>query len=236
MITRYCVAHKPIHLSAHLYDEVIQTPTYPDYELLTAAVTPAALLPLLPQEGLIGICAYRKIVVASGRGYERITRDQSLRLSRHETEPRRGHEFLVPINPVDGNIREHYYHHHHKADWEDCMMIANFSPEERKELEGSTVLAEGGCQMGVYPAQLMREIFTKVDPIVREFVRQCGDRVLGYNPVQRRSAAFLTERLESHYVLKEIRRRYQGEIPPEVIGKLVIVLDKHEEWFSGTMP
>lgn len=241
MIPRYCIAHKKPQISSHLYDAIVDTPPRPDYEGLVAITAHGPLITLVPKDGLVGICGYRKILthrIDSDHGHIGIKECQSV--NRANLDPRPGHDFLLCVRHIEGGtILDQWRSAHVEIEWCDVMALAVemgvFTLEERAELEAQTVLFEGGLTMGVFPAALVRETFTKLWPLYQEFSRRHQARFITYGDVQRRTVAYLTERLESYFILRELKKHYpENPTPPEIGGCLVVVNDG--PWSVGRMP
>jgi hypothetical protein len=243
MIPRLCVAHKPPQVSAHLYDAVLDTPRRDNYEVLVSVVAHplmARLAPVTP----VGICSYRKLVVRGEKSHGQMTLAECARLPREQTEPVPGHEYLLcwhdffKIAGIHKSVKEQWAAAHHEADLHDCLNLAVemgiFTRGEIRALESEPALIEGGFSMGVYPGELLRRAIETIMPLYYEFVERHGSRFRVYNPVQRRCVAFMAERIETHFILKDLRRRYPRGFPKEIFGTLTIVNDG--PWVAGTMP
>jgi hypothetical protein len=243
MIPTYCIAHRDPKLSAHLYDVVINTPPRHDYEALVSLVAHPIIARLAPPVGLVNVCGYRKIVMHGDKPHNRIGTAQCAQVPRAQTEPRPGFDFLLclhdffKIGRVHRNIREQWNAAHHSQDLTDCLGLAVdmgvMSFADARALEAEPALIEGGFSMGVFPAELVRETFDKVFPLYQEFARRHRARFMAYDPIQRRCVAFLAERIETHFILKDLRRRYSGKIPVELSGCLTSSWDG--PWEQGTI-
>jgi len=245
MIPTYCIAHKEPRLPAHLYDAIIHTPPREDYKALVSVVAHPVIVQLAPATGPVNICGYRKIVVRGGdKPHQTISTAECARVPRAETEPRPGFEFLLcahnffKVGRVHRTIRQQWDACHHKEDLRDGLNLAQemgvMSLAERRALEAEPMLIEGGFAMGVFPAELVRESLSKVWPLYQAFARLYRGRFLRYDPMQRRCIAFLAERIETHFILKDLRRRYPSGLPPELFGCLTASWDG--PWVGGTMP
>lgn len=243
VIATYCIAHKAPQLAPHLYDAIIHTPPRHDYPALVSVVAHPVLAQLAPA-GLVNVCGWRKIVVRGGEPPHRtITVAQCQQIERAQTEPHPGFEFLVcehdffKIGRLHKNIRQQWNSSHHQEDLRDCLNLAVsmglMTSSERCTLEAETALIEGGISMGVFPGDFWREVSGKVWPLYQEFARRYRARFMRYDPVQRRCIAFLAERVETHFILKELRRRYPGPLPREVFGCLTASQDG--PWVAGTI-
>lgn len=243
MIPTYCIAHREPRLSAHLYDALIHTPPRADYQALVSVVAQPVMAVIAPADGLVNICGYRKIVTRRGNkpsSHRTITTAECVNVSRVDTEPHPGLEFLLcrhdffKMGGKHRNIREQWDGCHRKQDLTDCLNLAVemgvMTATEAAALEAEPALIEGGCSMGVFPGRLVRRVMQKVWPLYQEFARRYKGRFMKYDPVQRRCIAFLAERVETHFVLKELRQRY-AEIPPQIFGCLTAAWDG--KWEAG---
>jgi hypothetical protein len=236
------MAHKPPLLPAHLYETLIHTPSGKDYETLVS-ITAHPHIAVFAELPLASTCTYRKIVArGSGQTHVFMPVEDGAHFPRMETEPRPGYDFLVcrhhfGNNGGSGDIKFQWSVAHHDPDLHDALCIARLmgvmSAAECRALENEPALIEGGFAVGVFPGYLMRESINQLLPVYREFARRHGARIRAYDPVQRRCIAFMAERLETHFILKELRQRYPHGIPNEVYGCLLTLTDGPFE--PGTM-
>jgi hypothetical protein len=243
LIPTYCIAHREPRLSAHLYDVIISTPPREDYQALVSVVAHQVIARLAPQTGLVNVCGYRKIVTRGNQPHQRISTAQCAQLPRTATEPHEGSEFLLCLHDFFSvgrrhrNIKEQWDSCHHGQDLRDCLNLAVqmgvMSNGERRALEAEPALIEGGCAMGVFPGALVRQIINAVFPLYQEFARRYRARFMKYDPRQRRCIAFLAERVETHFILRELRQRYSKFPDTEVFGCLTSSWDG--PWEAGTI-
>lgn len=242
MIPRLCIAHKPPIISPSLYDAIIDTPPRANYRTLVSVVA-QPVMASLAGESLIGVCGWRKIVIRGEASHGFMTRAKATEITRDQTEPRPGFDWLLCKHHFvehggRGGIRQQWSDAHHAQDWRDFMQHAVethiLTEEEVHALGEEPALIEGGFSMGVYPAKFLRETIFKINPLYLQYARCEGARIVQYDPVQRRCLAFMAERLETHFILKELRRCYPKGIPEEIFGTLVAVSDG--PWIAGTMP
>jgi hypothetical protein len=244
LIPTFCIAHRPPRLSAHLYDEIIETPKGHDYQALVSVVAHPVLAERAPEVGLMNVCGYRKIVTRKpDLPHNRISEAQCAQMPRAETEPHQGSDFLLCLHDFFAvgrrhrNIKEQWDSCHHRIDLYDCLNLAVamgvMTHGERRALEAEPALIEGGVAMGVYPGSLVRQIVSVVFPLYQEFAKRYRSRFMRYDPRQRRCIAFLAERVETHFILRELRQRYAKLPNTEVFGCLTSSWDG--PWEAGTM-
>jgi hypothetical protein len=246
VIPTFCIAHIEPRLPAHLYDVIIYTPPRPDHETLVSVVAQPVIARLASPGGLVNVCGYRKIIMRRSeddKPHRTITTAQCALVPRDQTEPHPGFEFLLcahdffKIGGKHKTIGEQWDACHHKEDLRDCLSLAQelgiMTFAEARTLEAEPMLIEGGFAMGVFPSNLLRETFHKVWPLYQEFARRYKARFMAYDPMQRRCIAFLAERVETHFILKELRRRYPNELPRELFGCLTASWDG--PWRAGTI-
>jgi hypothetical protein len=238
MIPTFCVAHKLPLVPGALYDAVINPASQPGYETLVQVAAYPPLIRLAERPGLIGICGLRKFILRGGSGNECITPQETQKLSRADMAPAAGLDFLVSAYPLNGaTILEQYLTCHPAVEWEDFMALAVemrvIDNRQRREVEESTVLFGGGPPLGVFPARFVQDLASRMSPLYAEFARRHGERIRTYDPIQRRVMAFLAERLESHFISKELERRHLGGVPPQVFGRLMFVLAENEMYVPG---
>jgi hypothetical protein len=237
------MAHLPPLIPPHLYETLIHTPAGADYDTLVS-VTAQPHMAVFAGLPLVSTCTYRKVVVrGSGQTHIFMPVAFGATFPRIETEPRPGFDFLVcnhhfVKNGGLGDIKLQWSMAHRDPDLRDALNIAAemnvMTAAECEALLKEPALIEGGFAVGVYPGPLMRESLNKLVPVYHEFARRHGARVRNYDPVQRRCIAFMAERLETHFILKELRSRYPSGIPNGVYGALLTLSDV--PFTPGTMP
>jgi hypothetical protein len=245
MIPTFCIAHRDPLIGGHLYDVIILTHQRHDYQSLASIVAHPVMLLMAPQAGLVTMCGYRKIITTiPDRSHVVLPIQTHLKtVKRSDVEPRKGFEFLVcshdfyKIGKKHRNIKEQWNACHVPIDLEDGLNLAVemslMSQDERLALEAEPALIEGGCSMGVFPSRFLIETLSKTWPFYQEFVRRYSHRFRKYNPAQRRCVAFLSERIETHFILKELRQRYPDGLPNELFGCLTSSWDG--PWKQGVM-
>ncbi len=242
MIPMYCLSHREPTLPVQLYDAVIFTKSQPDYETLVGE-SALPVLARLASNSLMGVCTYRKIVARgdpaplSAQGPYEIC-DPAL--AREQVEPHPGYDFLVhKCRFMSGlNVIQHFNACHGLTDWVDYMNLATemgiLTAERREALEGGTELIEGGATLGVFPGDILRRILAVAHHLNTTFAARYGERIRGYDPLARRIIASLSERLESYWILDELRIRYPLGIPPQIFGRLLC--SETGQYKRGTMP
>jgi hypothetical protein len=243
MIPTYCIAHRDAKLSAHLYDALIHTPPRHDYQALVSVVAHPVLALLAPAGGLVTICGWRKIVTRGEKSHRTVTPAQSTQLKRSDSEPLPGFDLLLCLHDFirlggrHRTIREQWNASHHQEDLRACLDLAVemgvMTSAACCALEAERALIEGGCSMGVYPGDFVRATLERVWPLYQEFARRHRGRFMHYDPMQRRCVAFLAERIETHFILQELRRRFPGALPVQLFGCLTTVWEGRFE--SGTI-
>lgn len=235
----FCFSHIEPHLPVQLYDAVVFTKPQPDYETLVGAVALPVLARLAPPSGTIGICTYRKIVargtpaqLSADGPYEKCDPN----LPRSEIEPHPGYEFLVHKCRFMGNLNvvEHFGAcHGGYVDWIDYMRLTEelhiLTPIERNELEQDRVLLEGGIILGVFPADVVWRACVVAHRLNSEFAARYGARIRSYDPLSRRIIASLSERLESYWIMRDLRGRYPNGIPEQIFGRLLTTAEGRYE-------
>ena len=194
-----------------------------------------------------GIFTHRKIVVRSSIGrpalkypvYREISVDDASELSVIEVRPREESEFLIggPLRFPHGIISQ-YAQMHHVIDLFCYLSIAAeigiLTSAELREFSLDTMFVPGGCELGVYPTEWLRETLGKLERLGREFVTRYGDRIRTYDRYQVRAVGFLAERLGSYFLLKELRRRFPRGIPTTLIGSLCVIVPKGGAYAGAT--
>jgi hypothetical protein len=186
---------------------------------------------------LIGICTHRKFVVQMPIGREsavlRPMREaeagELAALNREACRPRDPHEFLVPRPLVIGNVVADYDRHHKVIDLLDYLSIAVetgvLATNEVAQFVTQNAIVTGGCELGVYPREWLIATLTKLEKVGRLFLDRHADRVRRHDDYNVRAVAFLSERLGSFFVIKELRRRYPTSVPIDVFGFICCVVE-----------
>ncbi len=199
------------------------------------------------QTDMTGVCSNRKIVLRNsiGRkasnyaGMRIVTEAELALLSIDETRPNEGLNFLLPAAILfpEGIVAQ-YSTAHHIIDLLDYLSIAVqfgvISPPEVNKFIAEQVLIPGGCECGVYPTKWLTETLLKLEIIGREFITQHGDRISQYDSYQVRAVGFLSERLGSFLLLKELAGRYPTKVPKEIFGFMCTVVQDENVDYSGT--
>jgi hypothetical protein len=245
VIPTFCISHgREPRLPAHLYDALIHTTPRQDYQALVSVVAHPVIQLLAPSAGLVNICGWRKIMTRGEPSHRTVPTLHAVRISRADTEPLPGFEFLVcrhdffKLGHKNRSIVDQWNTAHHLIDLREGLDLAVemnlFSAIERRALEAEPALIEGGCSMGVFPSAFVRETIDTVFPFYQEFARRFKNRFMRYDPLQRRCVPYLAERIETHFILKEMRRRYGEPLPSELFGCLTSSWDG--PWEASTVP
>jgi len=141
-----------------------------------------------------------------------------------------------PLKFHQGLIHQ-YASGHHAVDLFQYVSIAAqlgiIDAAEVNEFARETVLIPGGCELGIYPASWLQTTLSKLALIGREFLYRHGERILTYDRYQVRAIGFLSERLGSYFLLKELRTRYPNGIPPGVFGTLCVIVPDGTHYSGG---
>ena len=191
---------------------------------------PRALEALGEAGDLIGVCTQRKIVTRLPLGVEsplippmrEVELVEMASVGRDACRPVEPHDFLVAQPVVIGNLVAHYDKHHKVLDLIDYLSIAVefgvLSSGDVAAFVTQSVLVTGGCELGVYPRRWLVDTLAKLERVGRQFLDRHAARVSRYDDYNVRALAFLSERLGSFMLLKELQRRYPAGIPRAVGG------------------
>jgi hypothetical protein len=193
-------------------------------------VIPRAMAEAQDRSDLIGICTHRKIVTRMPLGrvsglippMREAEAGELAALDRAACLPREPHDFLVPRPLAIGNVVAHYDRFHKVIDLLDYLSIAVqtgvLAAAEVAQFVTQTAIVTGGCELGVYPRAWLLDTLAKLETVARCFLDRHGGRIENYDAYNVRALAFLSERLGSFFVIKELRRRYPAGVAGEVFG------------------
>lgn len=94
------------------------------------------------------------------------------------------------------------------------------SEDEALEFLDMKWLIPGGCEMGAYPFDWCLEKLAIIEKVGREFIATYEDRISSYDAYQVRAVGFLSERLGSYFLIRELSKRYPTGVPAHVFGHL----------------
>jgi hypothetical protein len=200
-------------------------------------VIPRAIDVEEPATELTGVFSHRKIVVRSPIGREaakypvfrEISPSTALQLSTHEVRARDDYDFLIgaPLTFPQGIVQQ-YAQMHHAIDLFDYLSIAVrvgvLTPDDVREFTLDAGFIPGGCELGIYPTAWLHSTLRKLETVGRDFIVRWENRIRTYDSYQVRAVGFLSERLGSYLLLKELRRRYPQGIPRDLIGCLCVIV------------
>ena len=206
-------------------------------------VLPRAAALLDPAPDVIALFSHRKIVVRSPAGcsaksypaFREISEILCNDMPVEEARARSGQDFLIssPIEFPQGMIRQ-YAEAHIAADMYEYLTIGiqcgAISPAVVQIMARENLFIPGGCELGIYPAEWLIQTLARIEKVGREFVMRCAARIRTYDKYQVRAVGFLAERLGSHLLLKELRRRFPDGAPHEIIGHICAITREGEHY------
>lgn len=134
-------------------------------------------------------------------------------------------DFLLsaPLEFKQG-IYKQYDSAHKAVDFLDYLTLVVkmgvLSEDEALEFLGMKWLIPGGCEMGTYPFDWCLEKLAIIEKVGREFVATYENRIASYDAYQVRAVGFLSERLGSYFLVRELSRRYPAGVPAHIFGHL----------------
>jgi len=190
----------------------------------------------LPNDGLIGINSYRKVLVKEPIGspvvgepnLTLIHPDAAQFIGPDNLRPRGNNQFLVvrPLVYEKGTFAQ-YARAHKIIDLINyCSLAIDLGILNEKDVDSffkCRYLIQGGAEFGVYPAEWLVPTLNCLELLGRTFLDRYGERVRDYDPYQVRSVGFLSERLGSFLLLKRLKRIYPQGIPGSLFGVIATV-------------
>jgi len=221
---------------------------------------PAALSRYPSTAPLIEISTFRKRCLPTALGVDSIGmvpgggwRDVEIAEAERRTDVARftppfGFLFNSPLL-VPTTVSFHYADCHHFRDLLDYASLAIelgvLDGRGAQEMLGAKYLIPGGVEMGVFPRTWLVSTLTAIEKVSREFLIRYGERVRTYDDHQIRAVGFLSERLGSYMLLRDVLARFAGmrmadlssdgclPLPQEMFGHMTIVLDNGGTYTPG---
>lgn len=200
---------------------------------------PIAIERLARSAKLIEISSYRKRILPSPEGVEAPSyptmRELSLRAVTRQPDlsvftPRADFEFLV-AQPryFKKSIIGQYAACHHRQDILDYASLAVemgvLDSDSASEFLASKHFIPGGVELGIYPAEWLASTLSSIERISRKFLDRHHDRIEKYDTYQVRAVGFLSERLGSFLLIRQLTKLYSNNIPSEIFGYMSVIVD-----------
>jgi len=148
--------------------------------------------------------------------------------------------FLVcpPLHYSNGYLKQ-YTLVHHKTDFLDYAQLAVeggiISKDDYQNFLECKTFIPGGCELGIYPCKWLLGILSQLEDLGRHFILKHKVRIASYDSYQVRCIGFLSERLGSFLLLKELNARFNNQIPSTVFGHMTtIVPDEKSNYKPAT--
>lgn len=212
------------------------------------AVLPTAVDRFAGESDFIEISSFRKRILPAPLGRESRTyptmrelrlRDITQRRDIEVFSPQIDRGFLVaqPIN-FKKSVFDHYSRIHHARDILDyCSLAVELGVLDRDsaaEFLDAKKFIPCGVEQGIFPRIWLVETLSGIERVSRQFLHRWGDRVKTYDDYQVRAVGFLSERLGSFILNRELEAIFGGEVPPEVHGHMTTIIDGASEYSVGT--
>ncbi|HQX08375.1 MAG TPA: hypothetical protein PKZ19_16405, partial [Zoogloea sp.] len=207
---------------------------------------PRALEQLPAKYHLVGICSYRKAILRRPLGSPSETYSSMREMERREAEPLDAsemspagdHEFLIaPPLQLPFGLFHQYALAHELVDLLDYTSLAIksgfLSKAEAADFVKEQVIIPGGSELGIYPRQWLGETLSMLSTLGQTFLETYESRVSRYNSYQVRAVGFLSERLGSFLLMRELNRRYPQGTPPEIFGHMTCILENGRPYAAG---
>jgi len=162
--------------------------------------------------------------------------------------PPHGYLFNSPLF-IPASVGAHYASCHNFQDLLDYASLAIevgvLDDRDAQEMLGSKHLIPCGAEVGVFPRDWLVPTLTAIEKVSREFLIRFGDRVRTYDDYQVRAVGFLSERLGSYLLLRDLLAKFAGTrltdlpndnslpLPQEVFGYKTIVNDNGGTYAPG---
>ena len=249
----FCIAHKLPLVPSHLYDCAIGLGDYwPERGVHISELDPYwhqmrklaygaagsyavrnAVQKNACRTELTGIFTYRKILVRSANAVSlqsarEVSTTTCFSTQLADVQPQDDQQYLVayPMN-FPQSVTLHYSEWHHVIDLFEYISIATefgiLDYNEVNKFVQQTTLIPGGCELGIYPTIWLISTLEKLSLVGREFLSRHGTRIQTYDKYQVRSLGFLSERLGSYLLFKELHSRFLDGIPPSIFGEMYLI-------------
>lgn len=199
---------------------------------------PQAVKKLDSKPDVIGIISQRKLIAreaigrASTGGLAMRDIDSTILgpINVEVARPAPGATFLVPqpINLPTGMV-DQYAAVHVAADLFDYISLAAehgvLERDDIKSFVQQRHFFPGGCEFGYFPANWILKTLQQLEELGRAFLMRYERRLRSYDKYQVRSLSFLSERLGSFLLTKELIRIHGSTIPRSTFGHMCVVVE-----------
>jgi len=195
----------------------------------------------------IEILSYRKRVIPTPEGVESTSFPTMQELTRQQllakgelfaSVPPAGLEFLLaqPLSFEESVIGQ-YAACHYREDILDYAAIAVELGVLGKGAVGEFLEAKhfipGGAELGVYPKSWSMHSLAAIERVSREFLVRHGSRIETYGHYQIRAVQFLSERLGSYLLIRQLVELYPNCIPAGIFGYMTTIVEENAEYVPG---
>ncbi|ODQ95678.1 hypothetical protein [Mycolicibacterium holsaticum] len=210
-------------------------------------VLPIALEKVPGDVELVEISSYRKRILPFPEGTESVRYPtlRQLNCDRVEREaelatftPRNGLTFLVS-QPLyfKKSVKSHYATIHHRRDILDYTAIAVemgvLDADSAAEFLAAKHFIPGGVELGIFPKRWLVQTLSAIEVVGRQFVQRYANRLRRYNTYQIRAVGFLSERLGSFFLIRQLMAEYSNNIPAEIFGHMTVMVEGKSGYSAG---
>lgn len=135
------------------------------------------------------------------------------------------------------SVFNHYAMIHHRRDILDYTAIAVemgvLDSDSAEDFLAAKHFIPGGVELGIYPKPWLTQVLSAIERVSRQFVQRYANRLRRYNTYQIRAVGFLSERLGSFFLIRDLMEQYSNNIPTDIFGHMTVMVEGKSNYSAG---